>query len=96
MTFTIEMLQKQMDAAVEALDFEEAKRCRDQINLMRNGATAAEAARADLSGVERQQPGAMGLGTSRQRVAPPPGWKAPAKPDPGTAGRSSRRGTRKP
>ncbi|BBF68797.1 hypothetical protein SBA_ch1_09970 [Sphingomonas bisphenolicum] len=59
-----------MDAAVHASDFEEAKRCRDMISLMRSGVTAAEAERADLSGMERQQPGAMGLGTSRQRATP--------------------------
>lgn len=96
MTLTIETLQRKMDAASKALDFEEAKRCRDLINLMRNGATADEATQADLSGVKRQQPGAMGLGTSRQRATPPPGWTAPAKPDPMTTGRSSRRGSRKP
>lgn len=94
MPHSIETLQRKMDAAAKALDFEEARRCRDLINLMRSGATAADAERADLSGIERQQPGAMGLGTSRQRVAPPPGWKAPVKPDPMTTGRSSRRGTR--
>lgn len=95
MTLTIEVLQQKMDAAAQALDFEEAKRCRDMINLIRSGATAADAEQADLSGVERQQSGAMGLGTSRQRVTPPHGWKAPVKPDPMTAGRSSSRGSRK-
>jgi len=95
MTLTIEALQQKMDAAAQALDFEEAKRCRDMINLIRSGATAADAEQADLSGVERQQPGAMGLGTSRQRVRPPHGWKAPVKPDPMTAGRSLPRGPRK-
>jgi hypothetical protein len=41
--------------------------------------------------VKRQRPGAMGLGTSQQRVEPPPGWKPPPKPDPLTRGRGSRR-----
>lgn len=76
-----------MDAAVSALDFEEARRLRDLINLMRGGASAADAARADTSGLDRQQPGAMGLGTSRQRPVPPLGWKPPPKPDLMTSGR---------
>jgi hypothetical protein len=91
MTDTIETLRERMEAAAEALDFEEAKRLRDRINLMRGGATSAEAEQADLSGLTRQRPGAMGLGTSQQRVEPPPGWKPPAKPDPLTRGRGARR-----
>jgi hypothetical protein len=91
MTDTIETLRERMDAAAEALDFEEAKRLRDRISLMRGGATAAEAEQADLSGLMRQRPGAMGLGTSQQRVQPPAGWKPPRKPDPLTRGRGSRR-----
>jgi hypothetical protein len=87
MTETIEDLQRQMEAAAGALDFEQARRLRDRINLMRGGASAAAAAEADTSGLVRQQPGAMGLGTSRQRPAPPPGWKPPPKPDPMTKGR---------
>ena len=80
-----------MEAAAEALDFEEAKRCRDQISLLRGGATAAAASEADFSGLTRQQPGAMGLGTSQQQMTPPPGWRPPPKPDPMTTGRSKRR-----
>lgn len=87
---TLQTLQQKMKAAALALDFEEAKRCRDKISLMRGGASAIEADHAHLSGLERQQPGAMGLGTSQQRVTPPPGWQPPSKPDPMTAGRSSR------
>jgi len=90
MTDTIESLQQKMEAAAQALDFEEAKRCRDRISLMRGGATASEAEHADSAGLLRQQPGAMGLGTSQQRVAPPPGWQPPPKPDPMTSGRTSR------
>ena len=41
MADTIETLQQRMEAAVRALDFEEAMRCRDRINLMRGGATPA-------------------------------------------------------
>jgi hypothetical protein len=81
MTDTIEDLERRMDAAASALEFEEARRLRDRINLMRGGASAAEAAQADTSGLVRQQPGSMGLGTSRQRPVLPPGWKPPPKPD---------------
>ena len=87
MSKTIEDLQREMAAAVEALDFEEAGRLRDRINLMRGGADAGEAAEADTSGLVRQQPGAMGLGTSRQRPVTPPGWKPPQKPDLMTSGK---------
>lgn len=87
----LDILLQRMKAAAAALDYEEAKRCRDMISLMRGGATLAEAAEADLSGVDRQQPGAMGLGTSQQKRTPPPGWTPPVKPDPMTAGHNSRR-----
>lgn len=83
MTETIADLQKQMEAAAEAMNFEEARHLRDRINLMRGGATRQEA-EVDTSGLVRQQPGAMGIGTSQQRMTPPAGWKAPAKPDPMT------------
>lgn len=91
MADTIQTLRKKMEAAAQALDFEEAKRLRDRINLMRGGATATEAGQVDASGLARQRPGAMGLGTSQQRVEPPAGWKPPPKPDPLTRGRGSRR-----
>jgi hypothetical protein len=68
-----------------------ARQLRDRISLMRGGATAAEAGEADTGGLRRQQPGAMGLGTSQQRMSPPPGWIRPAKPDPMTAGHSNRK-----
>lgn len=79
-----------MTAAAEAMDYEEARRLRDQINLIRGGASIGEADSADTSGLARQRPGAMGLGTSRQRVTPPADWKAPTKPDPMTKGRNRR------
>jgi hypothetical protein len=81
MTDSIETLREQMEAAAAAMDFETASRLRDRIALLRGGAGEADAAVADTSGLKRQQPGAMGLGTSRQRVEPPQGWKAPKKPD---------------
>lgn len=85
-------IRLRMEAAAAALDFEEARRLRDQLNLLRGGGSAADAAQADTSGLTRQQPGRMGLGTSRQRIDPPPGWRPPPKPDPMTRGRSRRRG----
>ena len=91
MTDSIQTLRERMEAAAASLDFEEARRLRDRISLMRGGASAEEAERADLSGVRRQRPGAMGLGTSQQQVKPPPGWKPPPRPDPLTRGRGSRR-----
>ncbi|MXO93895.1 excinuclease ABC subunit B [Erythrobacter arachoides] len=87
MSKTIEDLQNDMDAAARDLDFDEARRIRDRINLMRGGASAAEAAEADTSGLVRQQAGAMGLGTSRQQPVLPTGWRPPPKPDPMTSGR---------
>jgi len=85
-----ERLRQRMEAAAAALDFEEARRLRDRISLAR-GARDADDAEPDLSGLERQRPGAMGLGTSQQRVTPQEGWRPPAKPDPMTRGRSTRR-----
>jgi hypothetical protein len=90
MSETIETLRQKMEDAARALDFEEAKRCRDMISMMRGGATPDEAEQADFTGLERQQPGAMGLGTSQQRVSPPTAWQRPARPDPMTSGRSLR------
>lgn len=92
MTESIDELVRRMDAAAQALDFEEARRLRDRIALLRGGADPDAAARADTSGLVRQQPGAMGLGTSRQRVTPPEGWKPPLRPDLMTSGRGKRRG----
>ena len=92
---TVETLQKKMEDAARALDFEEAKRCRDRISLMRGGATATDAAQADFARLERQQPGAMGLGTAQPRMKPPKGWKPPPKPDPMTSGHGLRSKKRK-
>lgn len=91
-----EQLRRRMEAAAAALDFEEAKRLRDRLNLLRGGAAPAEAAGADTAGLTRQQPGRMGLGTSQQQVSPPPGWKPPRKPDPMTTGQARPRGRRGP
>ena len=91
MTTDIETLRLRMEAAAAALDFEGARRLRDQLNLLRGGATLDEAQESDTSGLTRQQPGKMGLGTSQQRMTPPPGWKPPVKPDPMTANTGKRR-----
>ena len=93
MTDGIEELHRRMVAAAEALDFEEAKRLRDAINLARGGAAPEEVAEIDTSGLVRQQPGRMGIGTSRQQVTPPAGWRPPRKPDPMTRGRNRRKHT---
>ncbi len=53
MADTFEDLKRKMDAAASALDFEEARRLRDRINLMRGGASAVEAAKADTAGLVR-------------------------------------------
>ena len=87
----IETLQQCIEDAVAAFDLEQAGRCCDMTSAMRGGATAAEADEADLVGLKRQDPGAIGLGTSSQRMTPPVGWCAPLKPDPMTVGCSTRR-----
>ena len=84
-------LEARMAAAAAALDYEEARRLRDLIGLIRGGASLAEAEAAETMGLLRQQPGAMGLGTSQQKIKPPPGWIPPPKPDPMTRGRSRKR-----
>jgi hypothetical protein len=94
MSDDIAELRLRMEEAAAAMEFEEAKRLRDQIALIRGGASREEAERADSSGLTRQQPGKMGLGTSQQRMTPPEGWTPPPKPDPMTTGRS--RSKRKP
>lgn len=91
MNDTIAVLREKMEEAAQALDFEEARRLRDIINLVRSGAPLADAEQADGAGLTRQRPGAMGLGTSQQSVTPPPGWQPPPKPDPLTRGRPARR-----
>jgi hypothetical protein len=91
----IEDLRAQMEAAAAALDFETARQLRDRINLLRGGAFAEDAACADTTGIERQMPGAMGLGSSQQRMTPPPGWKPPPRPDLMTTGGNKGRRSKK-
>jgi hypothetical protein len=86
---TIDTLRQEMEAAAAAQDFALAAKLRDQISILR-GQTSDEAAPVDPTGLTRQQPGKMGIGTSQQRYTPPPGWTPPPKPDPMTRGRSVR------
>ena len=88
MTSRIEELRLRMEEAAAAMDFEEAGKLRDQISLLRGQSGEPAAEEIDPTGLERQQPGRMGLGTSQQRMTPPPDWKPPRKPDPMTRGRS--------
>ena len=88
MTSRIEELRLRMEEAAAAMDFEEAGKLRDQISLLRGQGGEPAAEEIDPTGLQRQQPGRMGLGTSQQRMTPPPGWKPPRKPDPMTRGRS--------
>jgi hypothetical protein len=88
MTDTIADLQARMDAAAAALDFETARALRDRIAILRGG---GDPDGVDTSGLTRQQPGAMGIGSSQPRYTPPEGWVKPKKPDPMTKGRGRKR-----
>jgi hypothetical protein len=77
---TADELRLRMEQAATNGDYELAAELRDRLSLVRSldaGAIVPE----DTSGLKRQQPGSMGIGTSRQRVTPPAGWKPPPKPD---------------
>ncbi len=78
-------LHAAMEAAAERLDFEEARRLRDLIGLVRSGAETLD---VDTTGLTRQQPGAMGIGSNRARAVRPDGWQAPRKPDLMTKGKN--------
>lgn len=93
----LDKLRLAMERAAAAMDFEEASRLRDRISVLRltDGEAEIEGVDIDTSGLTRQQPGAMGLGTSQQTMTPPDGWVRPKKPDPLTANRSRRPGSRR-
>ena len=78
---TIDDLRQQMEAAAAAQDFALAARLRDQISILRGQSADAAIAPIDPTGLTRQQPGKMGIGTSQQRYTPPAGWTPPPKPD---------------
>lgn len=82
-----ETLERQMMEAAAAGNFELAAKLRDDLKALHD----ADAATVE-GALHRQQPGAMGLGTSRQKVEPPPGWVPPKRPSPMTANRSRPRG----
>ncbi len=77
------VLQAQMTAAAEAGDFERAAALRDRLRVL-----------AQTSKLRRQEPGAMGLGTDQQVMAPPKNWARPRRPDPMTSTTKPRRGGR--
>lgn len=81
MTIDIAALRAEMEEAAAALDFERARRLRDRIALIRAGADDVD---VDTAGLARQQPGAMGIGTSQPRPVTPDGWIKPTRPDPMT------------
>ena len=95
MTETLADLHAQMDAAAARADYEEAARLRDRISLIRSAGGAPVDMDFDPTGLTRQAPGKMGLGTSQQRVSPLKGWTPPAKPHPMTTGQARPRGRRK-
>lgn len=65
-------LRRRMAEAAAADDFETAARLRDELN--------------GLTGLRRQVPGRMGLGTDQAIYTPPAGWTPPKKPDLMTSG----------
>jgi hypothetical protein len=73
-------LSKQMQAAADAMDFEEATRLRNEIARIKGEAPVAPGD-ADTSTVGQPPPGAMGLGTQVPVRQPPKGWVKPKKPD---------------
>lgn len=81
----LEELRLRMEAAAAAMDFEEAAHLRDQLSLLRGRPDDARVGDFDTSRLTRQQPGAMGLGTSDQKKATPTGWTPPPRPSPMTS-----------
>ena len=73
-------LNRQMEAAAEAMDFEEATRLRDEMARIRGEAPVAPDD-PDTVTVGQPPPGAMGLGTQVPVRQPPKGWVKPKKPD---------------
>lgn len=84
-------LRRLMDEAAQQGRFEQAAQLRDRISLLRAARDDELAENVDPSGLVRQKPGAMGLGTGHPRLTPPPGWAPPKKPDPMTKGSNRRR-----
>jgi hypothetical protein len=74
-------LEKQMQKAAEAMDFETAARLRNEIAELRGQSAPG----TDTPLVRQPPPGEMGLGTHIPVVAKPKGWNPPKKPDPMTS-----------
>jgi hypothetical protein len=70
-------LEKQMQVAAEAMDFELATSLRNEIARIRGEAPGEP----DTVTVGQPPPGAMGLGTQVPVRQPPKGWVKPKKPD---------------
>lgn len=83
---TVGELHARMEAAAARQDFEEAARLRNLIALARQ--TDADPTATDVGVLQRQQPGAMGIGSSQPIPTRPAGWVRPKKPDPMTRNRS--------
>jgi hypothetical protein len=73
-------LGKQMEAAADAMDFEEATRLRNEIARIK-GERPVQEGDPDTVTVGQPPPGAMGLGTQVPVRQPPKGWVKPKKPD---------------
>ena len=73
-------LEKQMQAAAEAMDFEKATALRNEMARIK-GEAPVEAGDPDTVTVSQPPPGAMGLGTQVPVRQPPKGWVKPKKPD---------------
>ena len=74
------VLEKQMQAAAEAMDFEKATALRNEMARIK-GEAPVEAGDPDTVTVSQPPPGAMGLGTQVPVRQPPKGWVKPKKPD---------------
>lgn len=74
------VLEKQMQAAAEAMDFEKATALRNEMARIK-GEAPVEASDPDTVTVSQPPPGAMGLGTQVPVRQPPKGWVKPKKPD---------------
>jgi hypothetical protein len=73
-------LEKQMQAAAEAMDFEKATALRNEMARIK-GEAPLEVGDPDTVTVSQPPPGAMGLGTQVPVRQPPKGWVKPKKPD---------------
>jgi len=76
----LESLWLATEAAAAERDFGKAANLRDRVNLSRAASPAAGPVELDHTGLDRQKPGAMGLGTSQQRMTQPSAGRRPASP----------------